>query len=149
MRSMTGQKGVSDTTLLLGFVLLFIFAIIALPKYLKWRETAKLPAEVRHLRRLYAAEHKYRSQISLDNKFAGFKQLAETGLLPACENCAETVLVIDGLRFDLNRNYEETLYCIRVTGTKTYAMNSDGKIFEGTVACAEGQVTGSNLQEFK
>lgn len=148
-----GQKGFSDRMLLFAFVVLFIIAIIALPKYLKWRETAGLPPEVLTLRRIAVAEAKYRSKISLKNAFGSFKQLADTGLLPeTCADCDENVRSVDGFRLELNRNYEETRFCVIVTGSKKFAMDTDGRIFEseaGNVGCSAGEVTGANLKEFR
>lgn len=146
MRSKRNQKGNSDTALLFAFVLLFIIAIIALPKFLKWRENARIPAPVAALKRLYAAEIKYRTRISLKNTFASFRQLEETKQLPeTCSTCAENERRIDGLPIELSRNYEETRLCLR---SGNYAADTDGKIYESdTIACSAGEVAGTNLKE--
>ena len=151
MLKINGQRGSLDRFLLFAFVMLFIIVFIALPKFLKWQTESKIPGEVLNLRRIHAAQTKYQTKISLKNTFASFKQLEDTKQLPeTCADCDENVRQLDGFRFDLSRNYEETRFCVRVTGTKSFAMDTDGKIFEsetGAAGCSMGEVSGNNLKE--
>ncbi|HEY8558844.1 MAG TPA: hypothetical protein VIL74_00470 [Pyrinomonadaceae bacterium] len=144
MKKRLAQIGNSDVILIFTFALIFILAIVGLPKFLKWREDSKIPVEIRALRKIHAAETKYRTQISLKNTFGNFKQLAETKTLPDCPGCLENSYQIDGLQFEMVRNYEETRFCVR---TAKYAMDADGRIYEGA-SCAMGEVAGDKSKEF-
>lgn len=142
MGEKSGEEGFSDRFFLFAFVVLFMVTIIALPKYLKYRETASLPPEVQTLRRLHAAELKYRTRISLAGTFGDFKKLIDTELLPACPTCTETVYEANGQRFELNLNYEETRFCISVNSAKPQAIDTDGKLYENG-SCKMGEAASS------
>jgi hypothetical protein len=154
-RNNARQGGVSDAALLLGLAFLFILAVVALPKYLKWRETAGVPQEILLLRQINAAEQKYRTKISLKNTYGSFKQLTENKVLAeTCPDCDEHVRPIEGLRFEMVRNYEETRFCVSVATKdgKTLAIDADGAIHEfagGRVGCAMGEAAGGALRVIK
>ena len=144
MKNRHPQKGNSDVILIFTFVLIFILAIVGLPKLLKWKDEAKVPAEVRVLRQIHAAETKYRTQISLKDNYADFRTLTQLKVLPECKLCAENAYYQDGMTFSLERNYDETKFCIR---SANYAMGEDGEIYEGA-SCAMGEVTGNKSKKF-
>jgi hypothetical protein len=154
-RSKNGMKqsGLSDTALLVVFVFFIILAVIALPKYLEMRETGVNALTV-ELHRIHKAQMTYRDAISVKRNFGSFRDLISVRRLSDnCPNCDANVWTTRGYRFEMNRNYEETRYCVRATGeNKILAMDSSGKIYESSsnnLSCSIGEVTGDALREVK
>jgi hypothetical protein len=133
LKKKPNQRGVSDATLIMFIVVLSV-AVLAVPKLLLSNDDSGKPPEVRQLRRIYAAQTKYRTKISVKEIYGSFQELIDTKTLES-----------DFPFFEVSRNYEETRFCVAVGN---YAVNADGKIYEGGT-CSMGEVAGQKLKEIK
>jgi len=127
------QRGATNTELLVIFLFIVLVALIALPKFMSWRKTSAVPAVVTELRRLAKAQATYRNNISVKQTFGSLGELKNAGLLEK-----------DFTDFEIDRNYEETRFCV---ANGTYAVGTGGKVYEGqNIGCRMGEITGTDLK---